>query len=198
MAKVSDTASLFEAAGKRGALDPAIKPIWSGARCQGFARTATVPRGENLSLHQILPDLKPDDVLVVDAQGAIDIAIWGEVMAVAAQARGCAGLVVDGAVRDVAAMADRGFPVFARGVAIPGPLKEKLGQIDVPNRVGGIAIAPGDWVVADGDGVVSIPSKEIEDVRKLALERERREEALMHELAKGATTTLEAMRLAPA
>lgn len=198
MAGTPDTASLFEAAGKRGALEPAIKPVWLGAACQGPARTVRVPRGENLSLHRILPELHARDVLVVDAQGALDIAIWGEVMAVAAQARGCAGLVVDGEVRDVAAMAARGFPVFARGVAIPGPLKDLPGEVDVQITVGGVSIAPSDWVVGDGDGVVALPQAEAAAIGERARVREAAEDALMKDLAAGVTTTLSALRLAPA
>ncbi len=193
-----DTASIYEAAGKRGALDPGIRPVWPGARISGKARTLSVPPGENLSLHMVLPSLADGDVLVVDAGGATHIAIWGEVMAVAAQAQGCAGLVVDGAVRDSDAMARCGFPVFALGIAIPGPGKDKAGEADIPVTVGGCAIHPGDWIVGDSDGVVAIPRAEASKVRSAALERQAWEGALMADLRDGRTTTMEALGLAPA
>lgn len=198
MERAPDTASLFEAAGRRGALDPGIRAVWPGARLSGPARTARVPVGENLTLHCILPELRPGEVLVVDAGGARDIAIWGEVMAVAAQAHGCAGLVVDGAVRDGAALARRGFPVFARGLAIPGPGKSQAGETDIPVRIGGCAVHPGDWIVGDGDGVVALPAPEAGHIRSAAEDREAREAALMAQLARGQTTTLAALGLEPA
>lgn len=192
------TTSLFEAAGKRGAVDPAIRAIWPGACLAGPARTVRVPRGENLSLHRMLSGLRKGDVVVVDAQGATDVAIWGEIMAVAALARGCSGLVVDGAVRDAAAMERRRFPVFARGVAIPGPGKTRAGDADIEIRVGGCNVRPGDLVVGDADGVVVVAADQARETLSRAQDREAWEARLMEDLEQGKSTTVAAFGLEPA
>lgn len=190
------TATIFEAAGKRGAMSGVIRAVWPGARVVGRARTVTTPAADNLSLHWVLPDLQPGDVLVVDAQGDVQTAVWGDVMTAAAQAVGVAGLVVDGAVRDVAAIAASAFPVFARGVAIPGPAKAQQGQIDGAIICGGTKVRSGDWILGDADGVVVVAADQIEPVLAAAKGREDAERAMIARLRAGQTTTLVELGLA--
>ncbi len=113
------TASLFEAAGKRGAMDAGIKPLVGSEKIAGRAVTAETPAGDNLVLHQILAGTFSGEILVVDGKSECRIALWGEVMTAAAQAVGLAALVVDGVVRDAVAISSTGFPIYARGLAIP-------------------------------------------------------------------------------
>jgi 4-hydroxy-4-methyl-2-oxoglutarate aldolase len=189
-------ATIYEAAGGSGAMTTAIKPVWPGARLVGRARTVRTMAGDNLALHVILPDLQPGDVLVVDAGAETAIAVWGDVMTHAALAVGAVGLVVDGAVRDSAAIAAMVFPVFARSVTIPGPSKQQLGATDVPILCGGVRVAPGDWVVGDADGVVVVPNDQIPAVLAAAAAREAREHAMIARLQSRRTTTIEELGLA--
>ncbi|HEX5446298.1 MAG TPA: RraA family protein [Pirellulales bacterium] len=100
----------------------------------------------------------PDDVLVCAAGGSMASGIWGELLSTAARNSGCAGAIVDGAVRDVAKMHALGFRVFARGTCPLDSLhRQRVSAVDVPVEVGGVQIAPGELVFADADGAVVVP-----------------------------------------
>jgi 4-hydroxy-4-methyl-2-oxoglutarate aldolase len=113
---------------------------------------------------------------------------WGELLAVAAQQRGINGLVIDGGCRDTAALRQRGFPVWAAGVSVHGTTKNDPGQVNTIVSVGGVTVHPGDYVIADDDGVVVIPPDQIEDVLSATKAREAKEAKILVELAAGRTT----------
>jgi len=102
----------------------------------------------------------------VDAGGERHHACWGEPAALVAKARGCAGVVIDGALTDVAALRDVGLPTFARGISslVGRALERSSGTVNAPIQCGGVAVHPGDLVVADDDGVVIVPTECIVDV----------------------------------
>lgn len=189
------TASLHEAAGS-GSLSTAIKPIGPSGRIAGRAVTVRTPAGDNLIIHHVLRRRFNGEVLVVDAGQSADRAVWGEVMSVAAKAAGLAGLVLDGAVRDFGSMARVGFPIYARGVAIPGPSKNGPGEADSVIRCGGATVSPGDWIVADEDGVVVLAAHDVEAILAKAEQREATEQAIMFRLASGTSNTCEELGLA--
>jgi 4-hydroxy-4-methyl-2-oxoglutarate aldolase len=106
---------------------------------------------------------QPDDVLIAAAAGSMRSGIWGELLSTAARNGGCAGAIVDGAVRDVAKMTEMKFGVFARGRCVYDSLhRQRVIDLDVPVEIGGVIFSPGDLVIADIDGVVVIP-KAIEE-----------------------------------
>lgn len=107
-------------------------------------------------IHKALQMGGAGDVLVIDGEGALDRALMGEIMKRVAQSRQFAGLVIDGAVRDVASYRNDVFPCYARGVCHRGPYKEGPGEINVPISISGVVVQPGDIVVGDDDGVVFI------------------------------------------
>jgi regulator of RNase E activity RraA len=111
---------------------------------------------------------KPDDVMIAGAGGSMRSGIWGELLSTAARNSGCAGVIVDGAVRDVAKMTAMGFPCWARGTSIyDSQNRQRVVDLDVPVEVDGVIFAPGDLVFADVDGVVVVPEKvEQEAVRR--------------------------------
>jgi regulator of RNase E activity RraA len=125
------------------------------------------PRPYELELKAV-DDCRPDDVLIAAAGGSMRSGIWGELLSTAARNRGCAGAIVDGAVRDTAAMRAMGFAVYARGRCIYDSLnRQRVVDIDVPVEIDGVRFAPGDLVVADADGVVVVPrAVEEEAVRR--------------------------------
>jgi len=112
--------------------------------------------------------LRPDEVVVAAADGSFRSGIWGELLSTAAQVRGCAGAIVDGAVRDVAKMDAMGFLVFARGCCPRDSLhRQRVTAVDVPVQVGGVTIASGDLLLADTDGMVVVPrAVEVEVISK--------------------------------
>ena len=183
------TATLHEASGQRGALPSAIKPISSTMRLAGPAFTVATPPGNNLWIHRALA-AAAGEVLVVVTSGHYEAGYWGDIMTVAALARGIAGLVIDGCVRDSEAIARLQFPVFARGLSIRGTKKDTAatGFLQAAITLGDVTVEPGDLVVGDADGVVVISRANVVDVFEKARERERREAEVIERLRKGETT----------
>jgi RraA family protein len=134
----------------------------------GSALTVRVRPGDNLMIHKALQLGQPGDVLVVDGGGALDRALFGDIMKNVAKMRGFAGIVIDGAIRDVAAYREDDFPCYARGVCHRGPYKDGPGEINVPVCIGGMVVNPGDIVVGDDDGVIFIRPSEAQAVAKAA------------------------------
>jgi 4-hydroxy-4-methyl-2-oxoglutarate aldolase len=182
-----DAATVHEAYGRLGDLAANIRPIQQGARIAGRAVTAQVQPGDNRAIHRAVLAAGPGDVLVVAAQGHI-AGYWGEILAVAAQARGIVGLVIDGGCRDIDALRKRGFPVWSAGVSVHGTVKVNAGLVNEAVAVGGVVVHPGDYVLADDDGVVVVRAADIADVVEAAEARATKEERIMAELVAGGNT----------
>ncbi|MDB5623684.1 MAG: 4-carboxy-4-hydroxy-2-oxoadipate aldolase/oxaloacetate decarboxylase [Devosia sp.] len=182
------SATIHEAIGQRGALPGSIKPIDAAMRLCGPALTVFCPRGDNLMLHVAIADAQEGDILVVDHEGSMDDGPFGDVLASACLARGIAGLVIDGCVRDLSAIKVMGFPVFSRGASILGTKKVRLGSIGQPLRFGDVLINAGDAVVGDEDGLVVVPRGQIASASMLCTAREAKEADMRRALRDGATT----------
>ena len=183
-----DEATLYEAAGQRGMIDPAIRAAWPGAKVCGFAVTVVCPPGDNLMLHRAVALSPAGSVIVADAGGYLRAGAWGEILTVAAQSRGIRGLAIDGAARDMEAIAALGFPVFSRGLAVGACTKKQKGTFNQTMIFGGQVVRPGDIIVGGADGLAVIDQDRAEAVYNAALERQRRESAIMRELREGKTT----------
>lgn len=183
-----DPATVYEAAGQRGMVNPAIRPVWDGARVCGPAITVECPPADNLMLHVAVAKAAPGSVIVATAAGYLLAGAWGEILTAAAQARGVAGLVIDGAVRDVDAIRQARFPVFSRGVSIGACTKTQPGRVGVPIELSGYTIRPGDVVLGDADGVVVIDRSRLDEVYERAVERRGREREILAQLRQGRTT----------
>lgn len=184
------SATAHEAAGRIGALPSAIKPVASGMRLCGRAFPVQSPPGDNLFLHHAIYAAPTGSILVVDCGGATEFGHWGEVMAVAAQAVGIRGVVINGGVRDSARMAKIGFPAFAANVCIRGTDKDPSGRgrIGAAVTIGGVTIHPGDLVIGDEDGVVILPSATAAAQIAASHAREEAELAYFDRLRAGETT----------
>ena len=145
-------------------LDGGIGPMWPGAACVGPALPVYTRAGDNLAVHHALDLAEPGDVLVVNGQGDTTRALVGELIAARAFRSGMAGIVVDGAVRDVDALAAIGMPIFARAATPAGPYKHGPAEIGYPVACGGVVCAPGDIVCGDADGVVVVPQARVAEV----------------------------------
>jgi regulator of RNase E activity RraA len=152
-----DATGLSDCLGRAQGMDGGIQALNPDWCVLGQARTVRCTVGDNSALHAALNLAVAGDVLVVDAGGFIGAAVWGGLMTAAAQHKGIAGLVVDGAVRDRAEILASGFPCFARATVPTGPHKSFGGEIDGPIACGGVAVHPGDLVVGDGDGITIVP-----------------------------------------
>lgn len=166
-----------------GTMRHEIKPIYN---CGGFVGTAVTLHlsvGDSLLVCKSIEVAQPGDVIVIDANGTCDNAVWGDIRSLACKIKGIAGVVIDGAVRDVAGIRETGFPVYARAVTCRSSSKNTHGEINVPISCGGIPVNPGDIIVADESGVVAIPPANAEQVlqvcrKKVSSEALMRGEAL--------------------
>ncbi len=139
-------------------MDTRIRSVWRGACLAGPALTVRVPPCENRSIRTAAEQAETGSVIVVDGAGASDRALWGGKMSKLALERGVAGVVVDGAVRDVDEIEALGFAVFGAAIAPMPPRREQTGEIGVPVTCGGLTVNPGDFVYGDADGVVVVPA----------------------------------------
>ena len=179
------TGVISDAMGRTGSMAAEIKPVWPRARLVGPALTVRTFPADNLMIHKAVTLATKGDVLVVNAGGYKDTAVFGDLLGYSCKVHGIAGVVIDGASRDAEGMAAIGFPVFARAVLPMGPFKDSPGSINVPVSCGGAAVRPGDIIVADADGVVVVPSEEAAAVLSKAQGASAKEEQMRERLAKG-------------
>jgi 4-hydroxy-4-methyl-2-oxoglutarate aldolase len=180
------SATVYEAAGRRGLIDVDLHQIVPGSRAAGPARTVACGQDDNLMVHAALAHAQPGDVLVLTMPIPRPVALVGELLATQALAHGVAGLLVDGAVRDVEPLAELGLPIWARWVRITGADKRIPGALDHPVTIGGQAIAAGDIVVLDADGAAVIERARVQAVLVAARERDDRERVKREKLRAGA------------
>ena len=178
-ANVSDSMQRLAAAG------PAIQPMHGDAVLCGAALTVRCRPGDNLMIHKAIDMAEPGDVIVVDAGGDLSNSLMGELMLVHAIQRGVAGFVLNGAIRDSAAIAERGLPVFACGVTHRGPYRTGPGEIGFPIALDGMPIAPGDLILGDADGVVCVPRADAATVLEGARKKKAAEDRQMRDTLAG-------------
>jgi len=155
------TANVSDVLGSLGVMHPCIKPAVPGFRMLGRAFTVKAYPGGIITVHKALFEASRGDLIVVDGEGDVNAgALLGEIMALECQTRGFAGIVMDGAVRDVDGLREVGFPVFARGVTPRVGTNRRLGRTQVPVSCGGIVVHPGDIIFGDNNGVVAVPRDE--------------------------------------
>jgi 4-hydroxy-4-methyl-2-oxoglutarate aldolase len=179
------TATLGESGGKP--MHPRIRAAWPGASTAGPSYSVRCAPADNLAIHAAVMEAPPGSVLVV-ATDLPERGYWGEVLTTGAEARGIRGLVIDGGVRDVAALEAHRFPVFSGVIALQGAVKLNGGEIGGVVRVGDVDVGTGDWVVADGDGVTVIARDELPSTIERGRARADKERVMFARLREGATT----------
>lgn len=180
---ISDELNRFQA------MTAAIAPAAPG-HCDfvGEALTVKVIAGDNAALHYAAALAWPGAVMVVDAGGYTNTAVWGGILHRAAGKKGVTGVVIDGAVRDVAELRAASVPVFSRGAVPAGPHKGWGGEINGVIQCGGCPVAPGDLIRGDDDGVVVVPRAQIDGLLSRCRERMAMESRIEAAIERGEST----------
>lgn len=179
------SATVHEAMGRRGAMNPTIKPIAKGMRVCGRALTVRCHAGDNIMLVKAISMAKHGDVIVADMGRIISSGPFGEVLATECVVKGIAGLVATGSIRDSREIIAMGFPVFCANLSICGTAKATLGTINHPISCGDEIVRPGDIILGDDDGVVVIPPEEASEILLTVRQRTAKEKAVMERLRAG-------------
>jgi 4-hydroxy-4-methyl-2-oxoglutarate aldolase len=179
------SATVYEAGGRRGFVDFPLVQLVPGSRAAGPARTVLCGQSDNLMVHAAMTRLQPGEVLVLTMPVPEPVALMGDLLATQAKARGAAAVLVDGAVRDVAELAELGLPIWARWVRVHGADKRELGTLDEQVTVGGATIRLGDVVVLDSDGAAVVEAERVDEVLADSLEREENERVKREKLRAG-------------
>ena len=181
-------ATVYEASGRKGFIEPKIKPIVKGIKLCGPAFTVQTAPGDNIMLHKALEKSKEGDIIVATVGGEYDYGYWGDLMTTQAKVKKLGGLAIDGCIRDSEDIIEMGFPIFSRGLAIRGTVKASLGLINYPINFGGTVVNPGDLILGDDDGMVVVRFQDCKEILDKSQERVQKEKMKAKVLMGGITS----------
>lgn len=177
------TTAISDATGGHTNVDAKIKPISDHFKIAGRVVTVRLPDGENGAVLEAISKAQKGDILVIDAKGNTNRAVAGDFVVSLAKGVGIQGFVVNGVIRDVAAIRELNFPVFSLGTTVAAGHKHGGGVVNVPISVGGVTVHPGDYIIGDVDGVIVVPQEDAERIAdaaeaKISKDEAREKEAL--------------------
>lgn len=183
----SITCALSDCMGRFNAMTADMRPLFDGIRFVGTAVTVKTLASDLAAAFKAIDVSRPGDVVVIDSHGSVNTAFWGENMTMSALNRGVVAAVIDGACRDVEEIRKIRFPVFCKGIVPNVGAIAGYGDVNVPVQCAGVAVSPGDIVVADGNGVVVVPMADAADILAKAQRLLETEHLVQDRIKAGAT-----------
>lgn len=172
------TATVYEASGREGLIDLPFIQVVPKSRVAGKARTVLCGQGDNVMVHACIEHIRPGEIVVLAQPEPQAAALIGDMLVTQMQVAGAAGILSNGAVRDVEELAEMGLPIWTQFVRVRGATKTGSGQLNTAVTLGGTVINPGDIVIMDADGAISVNQSRLDDVLAKAEARAAKEDAL--------------------
>jgi 4-hydroxy-4-methyl-2-oxoglutarate aldolase len=179
------TATVYEASGRQGLVDLPLIQVVPESRVAGRARTVLCGQGDNVMVHACIEQIQPGEVVVLAQPKSQAVALIGDMLVTQMETAGAAGVLLNGAVRDFEVLIEMGLPIWTQFIRVRGATKTGIGRLNVPVAIGGNTINPGDIVVMDADGAVTIPLSRLNEILEKAEARAAKEDALRERYKNG-------------
>jgi 4-hydroxy-4-methyl-2-oxoglutarate aldolase len=172
------TATVYEASGRQGLIDLPLIQVVPGSRVAGTARTVLCGQGDNVMVHACIEHIQPGEIVVLAQPESQAAALIGDMLVTQMETAGAAGVLLNGAVRDFEELAALGLPIWTQFVRVRGATKTEVGRLNIPVAMGGTIIYPGDIVVMDADGAITVRPSRLDEILEKAEARAAKEAAM--------------------